>query len=40
MVQKKVYTLVGKVVRNESTGETFSLSSNQYNELMEILNQK
>jgi len=37
---EKVYTLVGKVVRNESTGETFSLSSNQYNELMEILNQK
>lgn len=37
---KTVYTLVGKVVRNESTGETFSLSSNQYNELMEILNQK
>ena len=37
---KKVYTLSGKVVRNESTGETFSLSSNQYNELMEILNQK
>ena len=37
---EKAYTLVGKVVRNESTGETFSLSSNQYNELMEILNQK
>ena len=37
---EKVYTLVGKVVRNESTGETFSLNSNQYNELMEILNQK
>ena len=37
---KTVYTLVGKVVRNESTGETFSLSSNQYNELMEILKQK
>ena len=37
---ENVYTLVGKVVRNESTGETFSLSSNQYNELMEILNQK
>ena len=37
---KTVYTLVGKVVQNESTGETFSLSSNQYNELMEILNQK
>ena len=37
---EKVYTLVGKVVRNESTGETFSLSSNQYNELMEILNPK
>lgn len=37
---EKVYTLVGKVVRNESTGETFSLSSNQYNELMKILNQK
>ena len=35
-----VYTLVEKVVRNESTGETFSLSSNQYNELIEILNQK
>ena len=37
---EKVYTLVGKVVRNESTGETFSLNSNQYNELMEILNPK
>lgn len=37
---EKVYTLVGKVVRNESTGETFSLNSNQYNELIEILNQK
>ena len=37
---KTVYTLVGKVVHNEATGETFSLSSNQYNELMEILNQK
>ena len=37
---KTVYTLVGKVVRNESNGETFSLRSNQYNELMEILNQK
>jgi len=37
---RTVYTLVGKVVRNESSGETFSLSSNQYNELMEILNQK
>ena len=37
---KTVYTLVEKVVRNESTGETFSLSSNQYNELMEILNPK
>ena len=37
---KTVYTLVGKVVRNESTGETFSLNSNQYNELIEILNQK
>ncbi|MBQ7921442.1 MAG: hypothetical protein IJ325_02555 [Clostridia bacterium] len=37
---KTVYTLVGKVVHNEATGETFSLNSNQYNELMEILNQK
>ena len=37
---EKVYTLVGKVVRNESTGETFSLNSNQYNELIEILNHK
>ena len=37
---KMVYTLVGKVVHNEATGETFSLNSNQYNELMEILNQK
>ena len=37
---KTVYTLVGKVVYNEATGETFSLNSNQYNELMEILNQK
>ena len=37
---KTVYTLVGKVVYNEATGETFSLSSNQYNELMEILNPK
>lgn len=35
-----VYTLVGKIVHNEATGETFSLNSNQYNELMEILNQK
>ena len=37
---KMVYTLVGKVVHNEATGETFCLNSNQYNELMEILNQK
>ena len=37
---KTVYTLVGKVVHNEATGETFCLNSNQYNELMEILNQK
>ena len=37
---KMVYTLVGKVVHNEATGETFCLSSKQYNELMEILNQK
>ena len=37
---KTVYTLVGKVVHNEATGETFCLSSKQYNELMEILNQK
>ena len=37
---KTVYTLVGKVVHNEATGETFCLHSNQYNELMEILNQK
>lgn len=37
---KTVYTLVGKVVRNETTEETFSLNSNQYNELIEILNQK
>ncbi len=37
---KTVYTLVGKLVRNETTEETFSLNSNQYNELMEILNQK
>lgn len=35
-----VYTLVGKIVHNEATGETFSLNSNQYNELMGILNQK
>lgn len=37
---KTVYTLVGKVVRDESSGETFSLRTDQYNELMEILNQK
>ena len=37
---KTVYTLVGKVVHNEATGETFCLNSNQYNELMEILNRK
>ncbi len=37
---KTVYTLVGKVVRNETTGETFSLRTDQYNELMGILDDK
>lgn len=37
---KTVYTLVGKVVHNETIGETFSLRTDQYNELMEILNDR
>lgn len=37
---KKVYTLSGKVVHNQTTGETFVLRDDQYNELVEILKQK
>lgn len=38
--EESLYTLTGKVVCNENTGETFRIKGEQYNELMKILNGK